>query len=89
MHTERFTIFIVIAAASAWGLFWLPLRAFEEHGLSAGWTTLAVFATPALALLPTNKTLLQLSEKLQASQPKVSELAFSSSQDFAPEEVAE
>jgi drug/metabolite transporter (DMT)-like permease len=52
MHTERFTIFIVIAAASAWGLFWLPLRAFEEHGLSAGWTTLAIFATPALALLP-------------------------------------
>ncbi len=52
MHSERFPIIIVIAAASAWGLFWLPLRAFEEHGLSAGWTTLAVFATPVLVLAP-------------------------------------
>ncbi len=52
MQTERIPIFIVIAAASAWGLFWLPLRAFEENGLSAGWTTLAVFATPVMVLLP-------------------------------------
>ena len=52
MQTERFPITIVIAAASAWGLFWLPLRAFEENGLSAGWTTLAVFVTPVLVLFP-------------------------------------
>lgn len=52
MRTERLPILVVIAAASAWGLFWLPLRAFEENGLSAGWTTVAVFATPVLVLLP-------------------------------------
>lgn len=52
MQMERLAIIIVIAAASAWGLFWLPLRAFEQHGLAAGWTTLAVFATPVLVLLP-------------------------------------
>lgn len=49
----------------------------------------AVLLEPALALLPANPTLLELSAQLQASQPKVSELAFSSSEDFAPEEVAE
>ncbi len=52
MQTERLPIIIVVTAASAWGLFWLPLRAFEENGLSAGWTSLAVFTTPALLLLP-------------------------------------
>ncbi|SLN74212.1 DMT family transporter [Roseisalinus antarcticus] len=52
MQTERSPIVVVIAAASAWGLFWLPLRAFEERGLAAGWTTLAVLAVPALVLLP-------------------------------------
>jgi drug/metabolite transporter (DMT)-like permease len=49
---QRLSIFVVVVAASAWGLFWLPLRAFEENGLSAGWATLAVFATPAIVLLP-------------------------------------
>ena len=33
--------FMVVAAASLWGLFWLPLRAFESAGLEAGWATLA------------------------------------------------
>lgn len=50
MPTERLPIFVVVVAASAWGLFWLPLRAFGASGLAAGWTTLAIFATPAILL---------------------------------------
>ncbi|MEZ5789919.1 MAG: hypothetical protein R3D34_03680 [Nitratireductor sp.] len=52
MTSQRLPIIITIVAASAWGLFWLPLRLFEENGLAAGWATLAVFATPAFLLLP-------------------------------------
>ncbi len=49
---RRLPIIIVVLAASAWGLFWLPLRAFEAAGLAAGWATLAQFATPVLVLAP-------------------------------------
>ena len=45
-------ILVVIVSASLWGLFWLPLRAFEDMGLAAGWATLAQFVTPALFLAP-------------------------------------
>jgi len=45
-------IIVVIVAASMWGLFWLPLRAFEEMGLAAGWATFAQFVAPALFLAP-------------------------------------
>jgi len=44
--------FMVVAAASLWGLFWLPLRAFESAGLEAGWATLAQFVVPAVLLTP-------------------------------------
>jgi drug/metabolite transporter (DMT)-like permease len=50
--SQRLPILVTIVAASAWGLFWLPLRAFEDNGLAAGWATLAIFATPAVLLLP-------------------------------------
>jgi drug/metabolite transporter (DMT)-like permease len=52
LQVQRFPIIVVVIASAAWGLFWLPLRAFEENGLAAGWATLAVFATPVLVLLP-------------------------------------
>ncbi|WP_422373201.1 DMT family transporter [Hoeflea sp.] len=52
MTSQRLPIIVTIVAASAWGLFWLPLRAFEDKGLAAGWATLAIFATPALLLAP-------------------------------------
>ncbi|MBF9029743.1 hypothetical protein HKCCE3408_04985 [Rhodobacterales bacterium HKCCE3408] len=50
MTATRLPIFVTVVAASAWGLFWIPLRAFEANGLAAGWATIAVFATPALLL---------------------------------------
>ena len=43
---------VVVAAASLWGLFWLPLRAFEGAGLAPGWATLAQFVVPAVLLTP-------------------------------------
>jgi len=52
IHVRHRPILVVILAASLWGLFWLPLRAFEEMGLSAGWATLAQFVAPALFLAP-------------------------------------
>ncbi|MCB8944568.1 MAG: DMT family transporter [Ardenticatenaceae bacterium] len=42
---------IVVAAASAvWGLFWLPLRAFERGGLEPGWIIICQFTVPCLVL---------------------------------------
>lgn len=52
MSTTRLPIIVTVLAASVWGLYWLPLRAFEDNGLTGGWTTLAVFATPTLLLAP-------------------------------------
>ncbi|HEX9699756.1 MAG TPA: DMT family transporter [Acidobacteriota bacterium] len=45
-------LLVVVVAASMWGLFWLPLRAFEQMGLAAGWATLAQFVTPAAVIAP-------------------------------------
>lgn len=52
MSLQRLPVIVIVISASGWGLFWLPLRAFENNGLTAGWTTLAVFVTPTLLLLP-------------------------------------
>ena len=44
---------LIIAIASAvWGLFWLPLRAFERQGLEPAWATLSQFLAPLLILMP-------------------------------------
>ncbi len=42
----------LVIAALAWGMFWLPLRAFEEAGLSAGWASVAQFVFPTALLAP-------------------------------------
>jgi drug/metabolite transporter (DMT)-like permease len=52
IHARHGPILVVIFAASLWGLFWLPLRGFEEMGLAAGWATLSQLSTPALFLVP-------------------------------------
>lgn len=43
---------VVTFAAAAWGLFWIPLRAFERQGLQPGWVTLSQFFAPLIVLLP-------------------------------------
>ncbi|MEM7292887.1 MAG: hypothetical protein AAF420_05740, partial [Pseudomonadota bacterium] len=43
---------IVAASAALWGLFWIPLRAFDRFGLEGAWTTLAQFVVPLILLAP-------------------------------------
>lgn len=42
----------VAAASAAWGLFWIPLRAFEKSGLTGTWAVLLQFLVPLLILVP-------------------------------------
>lgn len=43
---------VVATASAAWGLFWIPLRAFERGGLDPAWATLAQFLAPLSIMLP-------------------------------------
>lgn len=44
--------FAVAAAASAWGIYWLPQRALESAGLTGGWATLGQFLVPLALMAP-------------------------------------
>lgn len=52
---------IVAMAAAIWGLFWVPLRAFESHGLDPAWVILCQFIAPLAFMAPF--TLLRLRRK--------------------------
>ena len=43
---------VVAITSAAWGLFWIPLRAFERHGLEPAWATLTQFLVPLAILTP-------------------------------------
>ncbi len=43
---------LLVVSAAAWGVFWIPLRAFESAGFPAGATVAGQFIMPALVLLP-------------------------------------
>jgi drug/metabolite transporter (DMT)-like permease len=43
---------IVAISSAAWGLFWIPLRAFERNGLEPAWATLSQFLVPLAILMP-------------------------------------
>jgi drug/metabolite transporter (DMT)-like permease len=43
---------VVLVASAAWGLFWIPLRAFERQGLGPAWATLAQFLIPLAIVTP-------------------------------------
>jgi drug/metabolite transporter (DMT)-like permease len=43
---------VVAISAAVWGLFWIPLRAFEGSGLEAEWITLSQFLAPLVVLSP-------------------------------------
>jgi len=43
---------VVAAAAALWGLFWIPLRRFEQLGLEPGWATVSQFIAPLIVILP-------------------------------------
>jgi drug/metabolite transporter (DMT)-like permease len=42
----------VFVASAAWGLFWIPLRAFERAGLGPAWASLTQFLAPCIILIP-------------------------------------
>lgn len=50
--TKFLPAFAVLLAGCIWGLFWLPMRAFESDQLPGDWLTLLFFAIPGLTLLP-------------------------------------
>ena len=50
-RTVQAEIFVALSAAF-WGLFWIPLRALEQHGLAPAWTTLSQFIGPIICMLP-------------------------------------
>lgn len=43
---------VAFLSASIWGLFWLPLREIDQHGLSGPWTVVAINLFPLLLFLP-------------------------------------
>jgi len=43
---------VVAMAAAIWGLFWIPLRAFERQGLDPAWVILSQFITPLVFMAP-------------------------------------
>ncbi len=44
--------FAVFLGGALWGLFWIPLRALDEAGVTGAWATLAYFLGPAILWLP-------------------------------------
>jgi drug/metabolite transporter (DMT)-like permease len=42
----------VTLASAAWGLFWIPLRAIERHGLDPAWATLTQFLASLAIMTP-------------------------------------
>jgi drug/metabolite transporter (DMT)-like permease len=47
----KYSILTFIAAAF-WGLYWWPLRQIEAGGIVAGWSVVAVYLIPLVAILP-------------------------------------
>lgn len=43
---------LAFSAAAFWGLYWLPLRKIEAAGISAAWTTFAIYLAPVVFLIP-------------------------------------
>ena len=42
----------IAVGAMLWGLFWLPVRAIEQAGVSVMWTVPVIFASVTLLFLP-------------------------------------
>ena len=50
--TTRIASIAVFASASLWGLYWLPLRYLEQHGVAGGWAVALLNLPAAPVLLP-------------------------------------
>jgi len=43
---------VVALSAALWGLFWIPIRALEDHGLEPALVTTSQFVMPVICLIP-------------------------------------
>ena len=43
---------LVVVAAGAWGVYWIPQRALESADLMEGWSTLVQYVVPVILLAP-------------------------------------
>ncbi len=43
---------LLVLSAAFWGLFWIPIRAFEDAGLGAAWAGVGQFLTPVVVMAP-------------------------------------
>ncbi|MGV2975216.1 DMT family transporter [Roseibium alexandrii] len=51
-NTEHLAMVAVAISGLAWGLFWIPLRALDDHGISGVWAIVLFYLLPTLLLMP-------------------------------------
>ena len=42
----------IVACGAMWGLYWIPLRHLEGHGVDAVWTMRGLFVVSLVVLVP-------------------------------------
>ncbi len=52
IQTETLAKLACAYSGVVWGLFWIPLRAMDEAGISGGWSTLMFYVVPLVLTLP-------------------------------------
>ena len=51
-NSDKTLSLALFLSAAAWGLYWFPLRAIENAGLSGSWSVVFFNACPLIVLLP-------------------------------------
>lgn len=49
---ENFAKLACAYSGIAWGLFWIPLRAMDEAGITGAWATVMIYVVPLICALP-------------------------------------
>ena len=50
--SDNYLSLAVIISSAAWGLYWFPLRAVENIGISGSWSVVFINACPLIVLIP-------------------------------------
>ncbi|WP_413205903.1 DMT family transporter [Rhodospirillum sp. A1_3_36] len=51
-RTENLAMLVAALSGVAWGLFWIPLRALDDAGITGVWAVVLFYVLPTLLLLP-------------------------------------
>lgn len=51
-RVETLAMFAVAASGAAWGVYWMPLRALDNAGITGVWSIVLFYVLPTLLLLP-------------------------------------